>query len=103
MIGSEPMKHPKDRLTPREWAASTFIVLAFVGFSIFDADKLGQLIAALSITVGMLATGALILNWPEIKKSLKKENAPSRAETRTRRTKDLFMYSINESEEKVNV
>ena len=79
------MKKRKTRLTAREWAASAFIVLAFVGFSIFDADKLWQLVAALTIVVGMLAIGAAILNWPEIKKTLKKENAPSRAGTRTRR------------------
>lgn len=79
------MNHPKPRLTARERAASAFIVLAFVGFSIFDADKLWQLVAALTIVVGMLAIGALILNWPEIKESLQKENAPSRAGTRTRR------------------
>ena len=65
------MKHSKNRLSPREWAASAFIVLAFIGFSIFDADKPLQLIAALTIVVGMLAIGALILNWPEIKNYLK--------------------------------
>ena len=65
------MKKRKPRLTARERAASAFIVLAFVGFSIFDADKLWQLVAALSITVGMLAIGALILNWPEIKEYMK--------------------------------
>ena len=96
------MKHSKDRLTPREWAASAFIVLAFVGFSIFDADKLWQLVAALTIVVGMLAIGALILNWPEIKESLKKENAPSRAATRTRRTENNYVYRLAESEGKVN-
>lgn len=65
------MKHSKDRLTPREWAASAFIVLAFVGFSIFDADKLWKLVAALSIMAGALAIGAVILNWPEIKEYMK--------------------------------
>lgn len=80
------MKKRKPRLTARERAASAFIVLAFVGFSIFDADKPLQLVAALMIVVGMLAIGAAILNWPEIKGSLQKENAPSRAGTRTRRT-----------------
>ena len=65
------MKHSKDRLSPREWAASAFIVLAFIGFSIFDADKLWKLVSALMIVVGMLAIGALILNWPEIKNYLK--------------------------------
>lgn len=80
------MKHSKDRLTPRERAASAFIMPAFIGLLIIrDADKLWQLVAALTIVVGMLAIGALILNWPEIKKTLKKENAPSRAGTRTRR------------------
>lgn len=95
------MKQEEDRLSPREWAASAFIVLAFIGFSIFDADKPLQLIAALTIVVGMLAIGALILNWPEIKESLQKENAPSRAATRTRRTVKLSTYRLAESEEKV--
>ena len=71
MIGSETMKKRKTRLTAREWSASAFIVLAFVGFSIFDADKLWRLVVALTIVVGMLAIGALILNWPEIKKYMK--------------------------------
>lgn len=65
------MKHSKPRLTAREWAASAFIVLAFVGFSIFDADKLWKLVAALSIMAGALAIGAVILNWPEIKEYMK--------------------------------
>ena len=65
------MKKSKPRLTAREWAASAFIVLAFVGLSIFDADKLWQLVVALTIVVGMLAIGALILNWPEIKEYMK--------------------------------
>ena len=88
------MKKRKPRLTAREWAASAFIVLAFIGFSIFDADKPLQLIAALTIVVGMLAIGALILNWPEIKESLQKEIAPSRAGTRTRRTKHYTNLNI---------
>ena len=94
------MKKRKPRLTAREWAASALIVLAFIGFSIFDADKPLQLIAALTIVVGMLAIGALILNWPEIKYLLK-TIAPSRAGTRTRRTVKLSTYRLAESEEKV--
>ena len=94
------MKKRKPRLTAREWAASAFIVLAFIGFSIFDADKLWRLTVALVIVVGMLAIGALILNWPEIKYLLK-TNAPSRAATRTRRTVKLSTYRLAESEEKV--
>ena len=97
------MKQEEDHLSPREWAASAFIVLAFVGFSIFDADKLWRLTVALVIVVGMLAIGAVILNWPEIKESLQKEIAPSRAGTRTRRTVKLSTYRLAESEEKVNV
>lgn len=66
------MKHSKPRLTARERAASAFIMPAFIGLLIIrDADKLWQLVAALSITVGMLAIGALILNWPEIKEYMK--------------------------------
>lgn len=71
------MKKRKPRLTPREWAASAFIVLAFVGFSIFDADKPLQLVAALLITIGMLTIGAAILNWPEIKNLLRRESNES--------------------------
>ena len=96
------MKKRKTHLAAREWAASAFIVLAFIGFSIFDADKPLQLVAALTIVVGMLAIGALILNWPEIKESLQKEIAPSRAGTRTRRTKHYNTSILTESEEKVN-
>ena len=96
------MKKAKDRLSPREWAASAFIVLAFIGFSIFDADKPLQLIAALTIVVGMLAIGALILNWPEIKESLQKENAPSRAATRTKRTSKNCTFNIPDSARNVN-
>ena len=66
------MKHSKDHLTAREWAASALIVLAFIGFSIFDADKLWRLVVALTIVVGMLAIGALILNWAEIKNYLRR-------------------------------
>ena len=66
------MKQEEDRLSPREWAASAFIVLAFIGFSIFDADKLWRLVAALTIAVGALAIGAVILNWPEIKNYLRR-------------------------------
>ena len=95
------MKKRKPRLTAREWAASALIVLAFIGFSIFDADKPLQLIAALTIVVGMLAIGALILNWPEIKYLLK-TIAPSRAGTRTRRKRHYNTSILAESEEKVN-
>ena len=66
------MKKRKPHLAAREWAASAFIVLAFVGFSIFDADKLWRLTVALMIAVGTLAIGALILNWPEIKNYLRR-------------------------------
>lgn len=96
------MKKRKTRLTARERAASAFIMLAFIGLLIIrDADKLWQLIAALAIITGVLAIGAAILNWPEIKESLQKEIAPSRAGTRTRRTVKLSTYRLAESEEKV--
>ena len=96
------MKKRKPRLTAREWAASAFIVLAFIGFSIFDADKLWRLTVALVIVVGMLAIGAVILNWPEIKESLQKEIAPSRAGTRTRRTSKNCTFNIPDSARNVN-
>ena len=67
------MKKSKTRLTPREWAASAFIVPAFIALMIIrDADKLWQLVVALTIMVGVLAIGALILNWPEIKNYLRR-------------------------------
>lgn len=74
------MKHSKNRLTPRECAASAFIVLAFVGFSIFDADKPLQLVVTLTIAVALLAIGSAILNWPEIKESLQKKTRPAERE-----------------------
>jgi len=67
------MKRDKDRLSPREWAASAFIIPTFIGLLIIrDADKLWQLVAALTIAVGALAIGAVILNWPEIKNYLRR-------------------------------
>ena len=97
------MKHSKPRLTARERAASAFIMPAFIGLLIIrDADKLWQLVAALTIVVGMLAIGALILNWPEIKESLQKENAPGRAATRTRRTSKNCTFNIPDSARNVN-
>lgn len=67
------MKKAKNRLTPREWAASAFIFPALgTLLSICGADKLWQLVAALMIAVGTLAIGALILNWPEIKNYLRR-------------------------------
>lgn len=66
------MKKRKPRLTARERAASAFIVPAFIALMIIrDADKLWQLVVALTIMVGVLAIGAVILNWPEIKEYMK--------------------------------
>ena len=97
------MKKRKTRLTARERAASAFIMLAFIGLLIIrDADKLWQLIAALAIITGVLAIGAAILNWPEIKESLQKEIAPSRAGTRTRRTSKNCTFNIPDSARNVN-
>lgn len=71
MIGSETMKHSKDRLTPREWAGGILVILSWIPFSAVNADEPWQLIAALALGIVIMATGALILNWTEIKEYMK--------------------------------
>ena len=66
------MKHSKDRLSPREWAGGILAILSWIPLSAVNADKLWQLVAALTIAVGALAIGAVILNWPEIKNYLRR-------------------------------
>ena len=100
MIGSETMKHSKDRLSPREWAGGILAILSWIPLSAVNADKPWQLIVAFALGIVIMATGALLLNWPEIKYLLK-TIAPSRAATRTRRTVKLSTYRLAESEEKV--
>lgn len=96
------MKHSKDRLTAREWAASAFLIAGILALAC-SGDKPYIWIPALLTGLVCWLISALILNWPEIKGSLQKENAPSRAATRTRRTEKLSTYRLAESEENVNV
>ena len=100
MIGSETMKKSKDRLTPREWAASAFLIAGILALAC-SGDKPYIWIPALLTGLVCWLISALILNWPEIKGSLQKENAPSRAATRTRRRENNYVYRIAESEENV--
>lgn len=96
------MKHSKDRLNPREWAASAFLIAGILALAC-SGDKPYIWIPALLTGLGCWLISALILNWPEIKGSLQKENAPSRAATRTRRIAKISTYRLAESEENVNV
>lgn len=94
------MKHSKDRLTPRERAASAFLIAGILALAC-SGDKPYIWIPALLTGLVCWLISALILNWPEIKGSLQKENAPSRAATRTRRRENNYVYRIAESEENV--
>lgn len=94
------MKKSKPRLTAREWAASAFLIAGLLALAC-SGDKPYIWIPALLIGLTCWAMAAVILNWPEIKKTLKKENAPSRAGTRTRRRENNYVYRIAESEENV--
>lgn len=95
------MKKRKTRLTPREWAASAFLIAGLLALAC-SGDK--PYIWAPALLTGLVcwSMAALILNWPEIKESLQKENAPSRAATRTRRTENHTTYRVAEMEENVN-
>lgn len=68
------MKHSKDRLSPRECAAGLLIVSGLALFTCVDADKPLQLVVTLTIAVALLAIGAAILNWAEIKEYMKSED-----------------------------
>ena len=96
------MKHSKDRLTPRERAASAFLIAGILALAC-SGDKPYIWIPALLTGLVCWLISALILNWPEIKKTLKKENAPSRAATRTKRRENNYVYRLAESEGNVNV
>ena len=65
------MKKSKTRLSPREWAGGILVILSWIPFSAVNADKPWQLIAALALGIVIMATGALILNWTEIKEYMK--------------------------------
>lgn len=96
------MKHSKDRLSPREWAG-TLIGICGLGGIFFEAPTpAGQALMAVAgfTTIGL---GAATYFWPEIKNSLQKEIAPSRAGTRTRRKKHYTNLNISDKEEFVNV
>ena len=95
------MKHSKDRLNPREWAASAFLIAGILALAC-SGDKPYIWIPALLTGLVCWLISALILNWPEIKGSLQKENAPSRAATRTRHKRHYNTSILTESEEKVN-
>lgn len=94
------MKKRKTRLTPRERAASAFLIAGILALAC-SGDKPYIWIPALLTGLGCWLISALILNWPEIKESLQKENAPSRAGTRTRRRENNYVYRLAESEENV--
>lgn len=100
--GSETMKHSKIRLTPREWAGAITGVFGLVGIFFEAPTPAGQALMALA-GFTLIGLGAATYFWPEIKKSLKKEIAPSRAGTRTRRKENNYVYTITESEENVNL
>ena len=65
------MKKSKTRLSPREWAGGIFVILSWIPFSAVNADEPWQLIAAFALGIVIMATGALILNWAEIKEYMK--------------------------------
>ena len=94
------MKHSKDRLTPRERAASAFLIAGILALAC-SGDKPYIWIPALLTGLVCWLISALILNWPEINGSLQKETAPSRAATRTRRIAKISTYRLAESEENV--
>lgn len=96
------MNHPKTRLTAREWAASAFLIAGILALAC-SGDKPYIWIPALLTGLVCWSIAAVILNWPEIKESLQKEIAPSRAGTRTRRKRHYNTSILTESEEKVNV
>ena len=89
------MKKAKDRLSPREWAAGAFLVAGLLALAC-SGDKPYIWIPALLTGLVCWSMAALILNWPEIKESLQKEIAPSRAGTRTGRTKHYTNLNISE-------
>ena len=95
------MKKSKPRLTARERAASAFLIAGILALAC-SGDKPYIWIPALLTGLVCWLISALILNWPEIKGSLQKENAPSRAATRTRRKRHYNTSILTESEEKVN-
>ena len=96
------MKQEKDRLSPRQ-CAGTLIGICGLGGIFFEAPTpAGQALMAVA-GFTMIGLGVATYFWPEIKESLQKEIAPSRAGTRTRRTVKLSTYRLAESEEKVNV
>lgn len=95
------MKKRKPRLTARERAASAFLIAGILALAC-SGDKPYIWIPALLTGLVCWSIAAVILNWPEIKESLQKEIAPSRAGTRTRRKRHYNTSILTESEEKVN-
>ena len=64
------MKHPKPRLTAREWAATAFLIAGLLALAC-SGDKPYIWIPALLIGLTCWAMAAVILNWPEIKEYMK--------------------------------
>ena len=95
------MKKRKPRLTARERAASAFLIAGILALAC-SGDKPYIWIPALLTGLVCWSIAAVILNWPEIKESLQKEIAPSRAGTRTGRKRHYNTSILTESEEKVN-
>lgn len=95
------MKQEEDRLSPRQ-CAGTLIGICGLGGIFFEAPTpAGQALMAVAgfTTIGL---GAATYFWPEIKESLQKENAPSRAATRTGRAKHYTNLNIPDSARNVN-
>ena len=64
------MKHSKDRLSPREWAASAFLIAGILALAC-SGDKPYIWIPALLIGLTCWSMAAVVLNWPEIKEYMK--------------------------------
>ena len=67
------MKHSKDRLTPRERAASAFLIAGILALAC-SGDKLCMWLPALLTGLACWLMAAIILNWPEIKEYMKGAN-----------------------------
>ena len=65
------MKKDKTRLTPREWAASAFLIAGLLALAC-SGDKPYIWIPALLIGLVCWTMAAVILNWPEIKEYMKR-------------------------------
>ena len=96
------MKQEEDHLSPRKCVGSIIGVSGLVGIFFEAPTNLGQALMAVA-GFTMIGLGAATYFWPEIKNSLKKEIAPSRAGTRTRRAKHYTNLNIPDSARNVNL